>query len=456
MYFQSKNFLFLLFSLIPLFLILGPAIPEMIITIIIIFFFKENFSYKNIKEYIDKIFLSFLLFFIYIFLNSLTQFLNNEIDFKTLIKSFFLIRFVFFYLSIKWLSKFIDYDDIKKFYNIIFFTILFVLIDLVIQYFLSVDFFGYKAHVHGTATAFRLTGPFGDELIAGSYIMRFGFIFPYVSILLFDFKNKFFLFCIFIILSLVIFITGERAAFIIFIFGTFLFFIFKKNFFITIIYLISIFSLILLISTNNQLIKKRMFGHTLYQLGFDILSNKDNSKVIKQLPKNLDNNIKPKVIEESYKDIFLNKIRQFINNPYGAHYETAYNMFRENPLFGAGYKQFRVRCSDKKYFEMANSKLKSVRCSTHPHNLYFEILSENGIVGFVIFCFIILSIFQMVLIKRKKNYFLICQLILFFFPIISSGSFFTNKNLIYIFFIIGLSFVFKNKKDLKTEKQIKI
>jgi hypothetical protein len=440
MYFQSKIFLFLLFSLIPFFLILGPAIPEIIIMIIIIFFFKENFSYQNIKQYVDKVFLSFLLFFSFIFFNSLDQFLNNEIELKTLIKSLFLIRFIFFYLSIKWLSKFLDYKDIKNFYIIIIFTILFVSIDLVIQYFLGVDLFGYKAYVPGTPTAFRLTGPFGDELIPGSYLMRFGFIFSCAVVFFLNYKKNILLPLIFVILSMVIFITGERAAFILFIFGSFLFLIFKRYYFINLFFLISLFLCIFFISMNDSHIKKRMIDYTLYQLEFDITTFKKKEM---------------KVIGDRYQgNFFLNKIKQFINNPYGAHYETAYNMFRENKVSGVGYKQFRVRCKDNKYLEMAKSDLKNARCSTHPHNLYFEILSENGVIGFILFCFIIFSIFHMILKNKKKNFYLICQLILFFFPIISSGSFFTNKNLIYIFFIICLSFIL-NKKKLNIKTRIK-
>ena len=75
----------------------------------------------------------------------------------------------------------------------------------------------------------------------------------------------------------------------------------------------------------------------------------------------------------------------FIDSPYGAHYETAYNIFRDNLIFGAGYKQFRKECLDQRYFDIAKSKLRNVRCSTHPHNTYLEILSETGIIGLIIF-----------------------------------------------------------------------
>ena len=102
--------------------VLNPTvvIPELIISIIIIFFLKNNYSLKKIKKYFDKIFISFSAFFIYVFLCSLMNFFNDKIDFILLLKSFFLIRFVFLYISIKWLSENIDFNQIKYFIYIFF------------------------------------------------------------------------------------------------------------------------------------------------------------------------------------------------------------------------------------------------------------------------------------------------------------------------------------------------
>ncbi len=425
MHFDLKNTLFLSFSLIPFFLIFGPAVPEIIIFLIIIFFLKENFSYEKIKKYIDKIFIFFSIFFIYIFLISFVNFFNNSIDLITLIKSFLLIRFTFFYISIKWLCENIDEKQIKKFIHIFIFTISFVIIDLIIQYFFKVDLLGYEAFVPGTPTAFRLTGPFGDELIPGSYLMRFSFIFSFFTIISLKVTKKFYLPMIFLFLAVIIFVTGERAAIILFVFGVVLFLLFSR-YYLSLLFFLSLFVLsILFVTFFDSNIKQRMVNYTLYQLNLNYL-----------IENNIDEN---------------NTIDSFIDNPYGAHYETAYNIFKDYKFFGAGYKQFRVICLKEKYFDKAKSRLKEVRCSTHPHNIYLEILSETGIVGFIIFIFIIFSIFSNFLKYKKKNYFLIFQIFLFFFPFISSGSIFTNKNLIYIFFIISLSFIINGEKFSKKQ-----
>ena len=53
----------------------------------------------------------------------------------------------------------------------------------------------------------------------------------------------------------------------------------------------------------------------------------------------------------------------------------------KNKYFGVGLKNFRYVCDEK--FDTFTQK--KFLCSTHPHNLYLEILSETGLIGFVIF-----------------------------------------------------------------------
>ena len=84
----------------------------------------------------------------------------------------------------------------------------------------------------------------------------------------------------------------------------------------------------------------------------------------------------------------------------------------------------------------------------HPHNYYLEILTETGLIGFLI-C---ISFFSIILyISFFKKYFLVSPLrkniiivpfiflfLIEIFPIRSSGSFFTTFNTTYIFLIIGI------------------
>ena len=60
---------------------------------------------------------------------------------------------------------------------------------------------------------------------------------------------------------------------------------------------------------------------------------------------------------------------------YVALYLTAFDLWKENKIFGNGIKSFWKDCI--KLYEHKNYRM----CSNHPHNYYLEILVESGIVG---------------------------------------------------------------------------
>ena len=76
----------------------------------------------------------------------------------------------------------------------------------------------------------------------------------------------------------------------------------------------------------------------------------------------------------------------FWDSQWGAHYLTSIEIFKDNPLLGSGADTFRYACSKEDYSKI-NSAEADVRCNTHPHNIFFEILSELGIIGFLVFIF---------------------------------------------------------------------
>ena len=98
-------------------------------------------------------------------------------------------------------------------------------------------------------------------------------------------------------------------------------------------------------------------------------------------------------IEELQKKIndTVEKIN-FFDSQWGAHFLTGYEIFKNNLYFGIGLKQFKVECSSNAY-ENIDSNFRSGRCSSHPHNLYIEMLSETGIVSTLIFVSLIIYFF---------------------------------------------------------------
>ena len=84
----------------------------------------------------------------------------------------------------------------------------------------------------------------------------------------------------------------------------------------------------------------------------------------------------------------------------------------------------------------------------HPHNYYLEILTETGIIGFLIIIVSFLLFFYRSFLKKyffkstMKNNHIITPFIFLFiaeiFPIKSTGSFFTTGNATYLFLILAI------------------
>ena len=324
------------------------------------------------------------------------------------------------YLAIRFFfdQKFIN---LKYFFYVCSLCVIFVSLDVIYQFNFGQDIFGFKA------TTRRLGGPFGEELIAGSYIYRFSF-FVIFSFFIFDrYKEmstftKFPLFSLIsLIISLGLIFAGNRVPFVIFLFLTILCLLFyKKNrlYFLS-LFFISISSLAILIMSNNE--TKRHYG------GFVTISTNffhtfSEDKIIK------------KEKDEKYSNDEINYSINFkgrnylLSSTHAKEFYSGYKTWSKNKILGGGIKSFRYNCPTV-----------FVNCNMHPHNYYLEILSDLGIVGFLM----IVSFFIYLFYKSIKinNLFLLPFLLLLFgeiFPLKSTGSFFTTLNSAFIFLLISV------------------
>jgi O-antigen ligase len=156
-----------------------------------------------------------------------------------------------------------------------------------------------------------------------------------------------------------------------------------------------------------------------------------------------------------------NILNNFYNSSYGRLYESSFLLFifKKNYIFGVGLKNYRVDC-DRQIDPRPINRYQF--CSTHPHNFYLEILTETGIIGFFIFTlsFVFLSIF----IKKEMNknyksfkkfstiaYGSLIVLLIYFWPMKTSGSFFTTWNGSIFWFNLGI-LLLMTKKDKKNKK----
>ena len=382
----------ILASIIPS-LILGPFIPDLIASFSALFFIYYVFRNKEFDYFFNKPLIIFFCFCIYCILLSL--FVANDIMFS--------LKSSLFYFRIGVLSCFIWYlidknkDILIYFYYALVLSFSALVVDGYIQFFTGVNLLGFK--VAGT----RLSSFFGDELIMGSYLSR---LFP-LLFALFVLKKKqkfevYFIGLLFILVDILIYMSGERTSFFFLNLSAIFIIIFIKEYqkFRLITFLVGTIC-ILILSINSLELSNRMFKNPAIEMG--LIKNLDKSK----------------------KNFIFSQVHD-------SHYRTAYNMFKDKPFFGHGPKMFRILCSEQSY---AAGKYP---CSTHPHNFYIQLLAETGIIGFLfLFSALMYTIyaalrqFKSIIFKQKRplsdyQVCLLAGILITVWPFSPNGNFFNN------------------------------
>ena len=162
----------LLFSLIPFFLITGPFLSDLSISLISILFLIYCLKKKNFSFFKNKYFYFFLLFWLYLLFNALI----NNFNLDSLKISFFYFRYGVFVFAVVALLNFDD-KFIKYFFYCIFTCFLVLIFDGFYEYFYSEE------------NTYRVSSFFGDEEILGSYLSRLWPLFFGFSILIFKKKK---------------------------------------------------------------------------------------------------------------------------------------------------------------------------------------------------------------------------------------------------------------------------
>ena len=233
-------------------------------------------------------------------------------------------------------------------------------------------------------------------------------------------KNNIIFNLLLLLIPITILITGERSNFI-------------KS--------LIIFSLIIIFINQQKLVLKKRNFLILILISFLSLiyfNPKIYDKQTEFFKRVIDiNKTENEFIEES---IFFNR---FQNIKYFAHYDVSLKIFKEYPLFGVANKNFRHECHNKKYFD-EKIRMSIVRCSTHPHQIHFELLSEHGVVGYLFFLIMMFTGLKVIYhnYTATKNILYLSSLIyliIFLIPVLPSGSFFSTYNgtLFWVIFSIG-------------------
>ena len=267
---NTINLVKALFYSFPLTFILG----NFAVTLNLLFFIIASFFLIK-KKKLDFRFSTpiwlLIIFFSYLFISTTIQFglpgLLNEgsqywsFEENPIFKSIMLLRFPILILMVDTLF-FNKILNLKKFLLSSFICTTFVSFDIIFQYFIGFDLFGYKSLED------RNPGPFGEEWIAGSYLQRFSlFSIFFVNEIS---KNKNFRssIVIFVIVFhfLAIFLAGNRMPMLLFIFAIVLIILFIKNLRIILVSSLLISSLITFLVIDNDKSLKHTYSHFFDQI----------------------------------------------------------------------------------------------------------------------------------------------------------------------------------------------
>jgi len=424
-----NSYFFILFSFIPASIIVGPAVSLANILLIDFSFILLILYKKDFKFLSNKTVRLILLLCLYLVFNS---FISKDF-FLGVNRNFGFIRFGILFCAFNYF--FYHQDSFKRIFVIWVATLTIVAVDTYIERFFGQNMLGYKDVYLGQ----RIVSFFKDEAIVGGYINGFYLIIiGYFLILKNEFlkKNKNIIPIISILFFVDIFLSGERSNTIKAFLGLIIFYGFNEHYkFKTKLFLsFSLFIIIGLLLVKSDYLKMR-YGPQVVQ-PIELVKNQ---------------------ITQSFNNFLFNKTKindneeKWVRSTYLNLYKSGFIIFKENPIFGVGNKNYRlVSCMPIKnsdYF-----------CNTHPHQTYFEFLSEHGMMGTAV---LILILFNLVFCKFKiifqtKNYIQLgCFIFLFtsFIPFLPSGAFFSDYNL--TLFWVNLSLLYSIEKKTNIFSKIK-
>ena len=394
----TYNYFLILFAIIPATILIGPSVSLftiLLIDISFIFLIIKNGNYSFLKNDTIKY---LLILYLYLIFNSLIS-----IDISSgIYRNFGFIRILILFIAFNF------FFNQKSFFNKVFkiwlLTLLIVVFDVYFEYFTGANLLGFPEIRENS----RLVSFFKDEPIVGSYIYSFYLLLIGFLLNEYFFKQKKIVFLLITLLFLAIFLTGERSNSIKAFLGIILLIWFFKEIPIRVKLISFSFALLTLVIL--------IFSSDYFKMRYSV-------------------QIKSAIGERS---IYFNL------------YKSGYQVFKNYPIFGVGNKNYRVETCNNFSNDNISKKHDNYLCSTHPHQIYFEFLSEHGVIGTFIIIFILFKLIfsKIFIVLKNSNYIQIGSmffLLLIFLPIIPSGSFF-NDYAITIFGINLAIFYASNKK----------
>ena len=373
-------------------LIWGPFVPDLIVSLSSLVFLMYVFRNKEYKYFKIKPLIIFFLFCLYCIVVSIFAASNILMSFES---SLFYFRIGVFACVIWYL---IEQD--KKILNYFYYALMVcfsaLVVDGYLQFFTGFNIAGLSTLESGS----RISSFFGDELIMGSYLSR---LFP-LLFALFLLKPKktlelYYIGALFVLVDVLIYISGERTAFFYLNLSTLFIIILIKNYqkFRLVTFIFALMFISILTVSSDQL-ANRMIISPMKSMG---------------------------LLQES-------QSQNIFSPGHDSLIKTAYNMFLDKPILGHGPKMFRVVCKEEKY------QTGITPCSTHPHNFYVQLLAETGIIGFLFlfsaFSYVVYCAIRQLksIVLKEKRYLtdyqvcLLAGILITVWPFSPNGNFFNN------------------------------
>ena len=258
-----------LFSLLPFFLVTGPFLSDLSVSLISLLFLIYCLKSKNFSFFKNIYFYLFLIFWSYLVINSLINNYNTD-SFKI---SFFYVRFGIFVVAIIALLQF-DAKFVKYLFYCLFFCFTVLTVDGFYQYFTGENIVGYKS-----ISRHRVSSFFFDELILGSYLSRLWPIFFALSTLFFKIKKIYYpIVFLFICSEVLIFLSGDRSAFFNINLSAIFIILFSQNLFkLRLVTMLSSILLIVMVKFINPSSFDRVVNKTIRDMN---LNNKNQTTFI--------------------------------------------------------------------------------------------------------------------------------------------------------------------------------
>jgi O-antigen ligase len=395
-------------SLIVPLLIWGPFFPDLIVSLSSLIFLIYVFKNKLFFYFTKKPLIIFFIFCAYCILVSTFAAKDMMLSFES---SLFYFRIGVFSCLVWYLL-----EQNKKILNYFYYALVIsffaLIVDGYIQFFFNTNIVGLPK------PGDRISSFFGDELIMGSYLSR---LFP-LLFALFIVKDKkklelYFMIFFFTLLGGLVLISGERAAFFLYVLSFIFIIFFMKGYVkLRIVLSVSCLTFIIIIISSFSPVKNRMLSDPTSTITKSIFTPAHDSLI-----------------------------------------RTAYNMFLDKTFVGHGPKMFRVICKDKKYATGITP------CMTHPHNFYVQLLAETGVMGFsflfTAFAYVLYCAYRQFksIVLRKKRYLtdyqvcLLAGILITVWPLTTNGNFFHNWLMIVYSLPVGFylhSIYGNNKKNI--------